>query len=242
MAYSKTTWVDRLVQFPGRFTKSNETSGSVTLAADPGTVTAAGTPLSAANLNNMENGIDAALEKAGGTMTGALTMPAGTAAAPTIKDVNDTDTGIFFPSAGKFGISTNGVSRLEVGTAGVVTIGGSNVGAKLLSFTSVNGSVTSTAYSAIVSFKWETAYAANCTIYFEVNGYSSVSGSTAYFELYNTTDAAQVVELTTTSNSLTTMITSSSISLTAGKTYTIRAKHGNASYSAVMLCGYLKIV
>jgi hypothetical protein len=60
MAYSKTTWVDRLVQFPGRFTKSNETSGSVTLAADPGTVTNAGTALSATNLNKMEDGIEAA--------------------------------------------------------------------------------------------------------------------------------------------------------------------------------------
>jgi hypothetical protein len=60
MAYSKTTWVDRLVKFPGRFTKSNETSGSVTLAADPGTVTNAGTALSATNLNKMETGIDEA--------------------------------------------------------------------------------------------------------------------------------------------------------------------------------------
>ncbi len=60
MAYVKTTWVDRLVQFPGRFTKSNETSGSVTLAADPGTVTNAGTALSATNLNKMEDGIELA--------------------------------------------------------------------------------------------------------------------------------------------------------------------------------------
>jgi hypothetical protein len=60
MPYVKTTWVDRLVQFPGRFTKSNETSGSVTLAADPGTVTAAGTALSATNLNKMEDGIELA--------------------------------------------------------------------------------------------------------------------------------------------------------------------------------------
>ncbi len=60
MPYIKTTWVDRLVQFPGRFTKSNETSGSVTLAADPGTVTNAGTALSATNLNKMEDGIELA--------------------------------------------------------------------------------------------------------------------------------------------------------------------------------------
>jgi hypothetical protein len=37
MAYTKTTWIDRLVQFPGRFTKSSETASSVTLTAYPGT-------------------------------------------------------------------------------------------------------------------------------------------------------------------------------------------------------------
>lgn len=57
MAYTKTTWVDRVVQFANRFTKSNETSTSVDLVANPGTVTTAGTPLSAANLNKIETGI-----------------------------------------------------------------------------------------------------------------------------------------------------------------------------------------
>lgn len=57
MAYTKTTWKDRLVEFANRFAKSNETATSVTLTPDPGTITEAGTPLSAANLNKIEQGI-----------------------------------------------------------------------------------------------------------------------------------------------------------------------------------------
>jgi hypothetical protein len=60
MAYTKTTWIDRLVQFPGRFTKSSETASSVTLTADPGTVTQAGTPLNSSNLNKIETGLEEA--------------------------------------------------------------------------------------------------------------------------------------------------------------------------------------
>jgi hypothetical protein len=57
--YSKTTWIDRIVEFPNRFTKSSESASAVTLTASPGTVTEAGTPLNAANLNNIEQGIEA---------------------------------------------------------------------------------------------------------------------------------------------------------------------------------------
>lgn len=64
MAYTKTTWVDRIVQFANRYAKTNESSGSVDLTATPGTITQAGTPLSATNMNKIEQGIfdaDAAL-------------------------------------------------------------------------------------------------------------------------------------------------------------------------------------
>jgi hypothetical protein len=178
--------------------------------------------------------------KAGDTMTGALTMPAGTAADPTIKDVNDTDTGIFFPSAGKFGISTNGSSRLEVDTAGIVTIGGSNVGAKLLNICHLTGTTTAT-YQRTTHFRWRSSYGTNCTVTLEVNGYhGSGGGATAYFQLWNFTDSAQVVELTTTSASDTNFIESSSLSLIDGKTYGVRVKA--SSGQVVVLAAYLKIV
>lgn len=57
MAYSKTTWVDRNVQFPNRYDKTLETSLSVTLAPNAGTVTAVGTSISATNMNKIEQGI-----------------------------------------------------------------------------------------------------------------------------------------------------------------------------------------
>lgn len=55
--YVKTTWQDRAVSTPNKYTKTLETSGSVTLVADPGTVTQAGTPINATALNNMEAGV-----------------------------------------------------------------------------------------------------------------------------------------------------------------------------------------
>lgn len=57
MAYTKTTWTDRVVQYPTTYTKTNETSSAVTLTAAPGTITAAGTAVNATNLNNLENGV-----------------------------------------------------------------------------------------------------------------------------------------------------------------------------------------
>lgn len=58
MAYTKTTWVDRVVQYPNRYDKSGETSSQVTLTASPGTVTTAGTALNATNLNKIENQLE----------------------------------------------------------------------------------------------------------------------------------------------------------------------------------------
>lgn len=57
MAYTKTTWLDRVVQFPYRYTKSGESASEVTLIRSPGTVTESGTPVNAANLNKMEDEI-----------------------------------------------------------------------------------------------------------------------------------------------------------------------------------------
>ncbi|WEK53314.1 MAG: hypothetical protein P0Y55_12025 [Candidatus Cohnella colombiensis] len=57
MAYSKTTWFDRIVQFANRYTKSGETSSEVTLVQFTGTVTQAGTVASAALMNKIEQGI-----------------------------------------------------------------------------------------------------------------------------------------------------------------------------------------
>ena len=131
MPYSKTTWVDRNVQFPNRFTKSNESGTSVDLAANPGTVTNAGTPLSASNLNKIENGIANALEKTGDTMTGVLNVTAGTVTAPAIAPTGDSNTGIFFPAADTVAIGEGGTEVLRINPSGNVGIGTTSPTAKL---------------------------------------------------------------------------------------------------------------
>lgn len=57
MAYSKTSWTDREVQFPNRYVKSGESSGNVTLVNDPGTITKVGTPINAGNMNKIEQAL-----------------------------------------------------------------------------------------------------------------------------------------------------------------------------------------
>jgi hypothetical protein len=57
MAYTKTTWLDRVVQYPNRYAKSGETSTQVTLTGDFGTVTQSGTAVNASNLNKIETGV-----------------------------------------------------------------------------------------------------------------------------------------------------------------------------------------
>lgn len=72
MAYQKQTWTDRNVETPRTYTMVENQDGTVTLIPAPGTVTAEGTPVSAARMNHIEDGIDGAVCKSGDTMTGWL--------------------------------------------------------------------------------------------------------------------------------------------------------------------------
>ena len=58
--YTKTAWVDRSVEKPLTYTFTDNGDGTYTLVPAEGTIIAAGTALSAANLNNAESGIEAA--------------------------------------------------------------------------------------------------------------------------------------------------------------------------------------
>jgi hypothetical protein len=71
--------------------------------------------------------------------------------------------------------------------------------------------------------KWRQVWATG-SVYFEVNGYTTDSFYPAYFQLYDLTAGAQVVELTTTSTATTTILTSGALSLMDGHLYTVRAK------------------
>jgi hypothetical protein len=55
--------------------------------------------------------------------TGVITVSAGTAVAPALCASGDSDTGIFFPSANAWAVSTGGVERVRVDSSGRVGIG-----------------------------------------------------------------------------------------------------------------------
>jgi hypothetical protein len=60
--------------------------------------------------------------KAGDTMTGALILPAGTAAVPSLRFTGSTNTGLSAPAANTLALSTNGAQRIGISAAGVVTV------------------------------------------------------------------------------------------------------------------------
>jgi hypothetical protein len=61
MAYQKTTWKDHVVQYPNRYTEVTA-GGYVTETPAPGEIIQQGTPQSASNFNNNEEGTFAANE------------------------------------------------------------------------------------------------------------------------------------------------------------------------------------
>ncbi len=64
--------------------------------------------------------------KAGDTMTGALQLPAGTAALPSLKFTGSTTTGLSAATANTLSLDTNGAERMSISPAGLVTITGLN--------------------------------------------------------------------------------------------------------------------
>jgi hypothetical protein len=62
MPFSKKTWEDRIVQYPNRFNQTLIIGSTYDLIPEPGTITQAGTPISAAELNRIESGIEEATE------------------------------------------------------------------------------------------------------------------------------------------------------------------------------------
>jgi hypothetical protein len=56
-------------------------------------------------------------------LSNTFAIPAGTVGAPALSPVGDTNTGIYFPAADAIGISTNGVDRVRVDSAGNVGVG-----------------------------------------------------------------------------------------------------------------------
>lgn len=57
MAYARKQWQDHVVEFPNRYTETNLGNNMVNEVPAPGEIIQQGTPQSAANFNNMEEGI-----------------------------------------------------------------------------------------------------------------------------------------------------------------------------------------
>ena len=55
MSYTPTTWIDRNVQYPNRYT--DELANVKTFTESPGTIMQAGTAVNASNLNKIEVGL-----------------------------------------------------------------------------------------------------------------------------------------------------------------------------------------
>lgn len=81
---------------------------------------------------------DRFVKKVGDTMTGALLLPGGSAAAPALAQSGDANTGLMFPGADQLALVTGGVERMRVNAGGAVGI---NTNAPL-SALDVNGDVT----------------------------------------------------------------------------------------------------
>jgi hypothetical protein len=67
------------------------------------------------------------LKLAGGTLTGAVRVPLGSASSPSITPSGDTNTGIYSPGADQVAISTGGTGRLFVDASGNVGVGKSSL-------------------------------------------------------------------------------------------------------------------
>lgn len=75
MPYIKTTWTDRVVANPLTYTLQTNADGTTTLIPAEGTVSQTGTPITAATLNNMEDGISHAVRNdEDGTIGGDLSL------------------------------------------------------------------------------------------------------------------------------------------------------------------------
>lgn len=73
MGYTKETWVDRNVQYPSRYT--DQTANTYTFTVSPGTITDAGTNITADRMNNLESGVfDAYYQSEAITLTNGVSV------------------------------------------------------------------------------------------------------------------------------------------------------------------------
>ncbi len=99
-------------------TATNSNTASTIVARDGSGNFSAGT-VSANLIGNVTGSASLNVLKVGDTMTGSLTMPAGTAASPSIKFSGSTNTGISAAVANTLSFDANGIEIMNVGSSGV---------------------------------------------------------------------------------------------------------------------------
>jgi hypothetical protein len=124
MAYSKTTWVDRNVSTPLDYVATKGGGGALssgdtlTMTASPGTVTAAGTPITASNMNGIETGVESLYN--GDGLYVVTTGSANTYVATFTTAYTSYVTGLTLRV--KFNVENTSTSTINVDTLGAKTI------------------------------------------------------------------------------------------------------------------------
>jgi hypothetical protein len=96
----------------------------------------------------MPQNIDLAayLKLTGGTLSGSLVVPVGTAAAPSVASVGDLDTGVYFPAADQVGITAGGAERAKFSSTGLAVTGALSATGNI---TATGGTITTGSTTAL---------------------------------------------------------------------------------------------
>ncbi|MGB8467931.1 MAG: hypothetical protein WCE21_02915 [Candidatus Babeliales bacterium] len=95
---------------------SDQLTSSVTTATEIGFVSGV--------TSAIQTQLNSKFPASGGTLTGPLTLPAGTAAAPSLNFAGSTTTGLSAATANTLSFDTNGVERMKIGATGTIAIDG----------------------------------------------------------------------------------------------------------------------
>jgi hypothetical protein len=155
-------------------------------------------------------------------VSNTFAIPAGSVGAPALSPVGDTNTGIYFPAADAIGISTNGVERIRVTSAGNVGIGTSSGSSKLTVSNNAGwghfnyaNSAENGAFPLIGSFN--NADAAAATFGWGLYD-SSNTGNLVLYRRNDSTTGDHVLSITRTSGALLVGTTAPSAKLTVTET------------------------
>jgi len=137
-----------------------------------------------------------------GTNPSILTLPDGSASAPTLTNDGDTNTGIFFPAADTVGISTGGTERLRVDSGGNLGLGvtpSAWIGAGFIDFIG-NGFIgDSTSFSSNTFLLGHNAYYSSTGWRYKTTfgaGYYQIQGGAHYWNSAGSGTAGNAITFT----------------------------------------------